>query len=535
MKKIIYIALFLLTTVFLFACDNNYSFSLDAEVNAVRDSITVTYTLNDPDKDLSASEVKAELTKKEDSKLISTQTLKFDKEKKTGSVKFSNLESATKYVITIYAGYDGEKVVLVEKEVTTLAEGADADTPYKITCVEDFTKVLKEDPKGYYVLENDIDFGGTSLDPLFTSTNQFLGHFDGKGHKISNYVVGTIKESENVVTYTKKSIATDYFGLFGYLGIDSVVTNVVLDNFQFHATRASSSKTYYGFIAGYCKGTISNITVTNSVMNISTTGALSEYHVGSIAGQVAGEGSISDCVVECNITVDGKNNVRIGGITASTLTATTQETVSNCSYKGDIDYIVNNTETKAKDETTIYVGGIVGINYLDVKGCSAVGEIVLALSYDNPSKSSVVMVGGLVGWNIGDAAELKDSTADVSINVSNKNKVNETAKVYVGLLVGQNGNDFANAYAIVENCHVVENATKAGIVIAGMDDADIKYGVIAKDTTIDTAEDKATTKSEASVTVEYYHFDKHEETNEDGSVTVTNKLALTKTETVVLK
>ena len=535
MKKIIYIALFLLTTVFLFGCDKNYSFSLDTDVNAVRDSITVTYTLKDPNKDLSASEVKAELTKKEGSKLISTQTLKFDKENKKGSIKFSNLDSDTTYVITIYAGYDGEKVVLATEEVKTLATGADADTPYEITSVEDFTKIVKEDPKGYYILKNDIDFGGTSLDPLFTSTNQFLGHFDGNGHKISNYVVGTIKESENVVTYTKKSIATDYFGLFGYLGIDSVVTNLVLENFQFHATRASSSKTYYGFIAGYCKGEISNITVVNSVMNISTTGALSEYHVASIAGQVAGEGSINNCTVECNITVDGKNNVRIGGITASTLTATTQETVSNCSFKGDIDYIVNNTETKAKDETTIYIGGVVGINYLDVKNCSAVGEITLALSYDNPSKSSVVMVGGLVGWNIGDAAELKDSTADVSINISNKNKVNETAKVYAGLLVGQNGNDFANAYAIVENCYVVENATKASINIAAHDAADIKYGVIANNTTIDGSVTNATTKTEVSVSAEYYHLDKHEETNEDGSVTVTEKLTLAKTETVVLK
>ena len=60
MKKIIYIALFLLSTFFLVACDDDYSFSIEASAVAVRESITVSYTLNDPEKELSSSEVKAD-------------------------------------------------------------------------------------------------------------------------------------------------------------------------------------------------------------------------------------------------------------------------------------------------------------------------------------------------------------------------------------------------------------------------------------------------------------------------------------------
>ena len=310
MKKIIYIALFLLSTFFLVACDDDYSFSIEASAVAVRESITVSYTLNDPEKELSSSEVKADLEKKADSKLVSTKTLSFDKETKQGTVKFSNLDSNTEYTVTIYAGYDGEKVVLHTENVKTLEEGASENKPYEIKTVKDFENIVKLDPNGYFKLMNDIDFGGKSISPLFTSTTQFLGHFNGQGYKLSNYIVGTPKEVDGKTTYTKKSIATDYYGLFGYLGNDSVITNLTLENFQFHATRVSSSKTYYGFIAGYCKGTISNVNVVNSVMNIDTTGAISEYHIASIAGQVAGAGVISNCTVECDITVNGKNNVK---------------------------------------------------------------------------------------------------------------------------------------------------------------------------------------------------------------------------------
>ena len=383
---------------------------------------------------------------------------------------------------------------------------------------------------------NDIDFGGKSISPLFTSTTQFLGHFNGQGYKLSNYIVGTPKEVDGKTTYTKKSIATDYYGLFGYLGNDSVITNLTLENFQFHATRVSSSKTYYGFIAGYCKGTISNVNVVNSVMNIDTTGAISEYHIASIAGQVAGAGVISNCTVECDITVNGKNNVKIGGIVASTLTATTHETITKCTFTGDIDYVVRNTDNKAKDETAVYIGGIIGVNYLDVKECSAVGEIVVSLEFDNPSKVSEVIVGGLVGWNIGDAAELVDSTADVAISITSQDKVNEKAKVYAGLLAGQNGANFASAYAIIDNCNVIENSKKANISVLVHDEVEVKYGVVAVDTTLKNGEEaKYSTKSEVNVAVEYYHYDTYEQTKEDGTVEKIEKLVLTETKSDVLK
>ena len=332
MKKLLYIALFLLTTFFLVGCDQEYSFSLDATVVAVRDSITVEYTLNDPEKELSSSEVKAELATKENSKVVSTKTLSFDKETKKGSVKFSSLESKTSYVLTIYAGYDGEKVVLFSKEEQTLDQGADEETPYEISSAEDFEKYVKNDNKGYFKLLNDIDLEGKTYTPFFTSTTQFLGHFDGNGHKIKNYIVGTKSVVDGVTSYGKTTIATDYYGLFGYIGEGGIVTNVTLENFQFHAYRVSSSKTYYGLIAGYCKGTISNVKVVNSLMNLETRGATSEYHIAALVGQLTGTGVISNCTVDCDIKVNGKNNVKLGGIVASTLGSTAKDAVSNCNY-----------------------------------------------------------------------------------------------------------------------------------------------------------------------------------------------------------
>ena len=193
--------------------------------------------------------------------------------------------------------------------------------------------------KSTFTLTADLDLssvcgaGVANWTPIGTSSNMFMGTFDGGGHTISNlYYNGTATDGTD-----------SYIGLFGFLGYNT------------------SSKT----------GVVKNLHLTG----VSLTGY---QYVGGIFGY-SSRGTVSSCCVEGSVTASG---TYAGGIGGSTYIGTSNRptAISDC-------YVAVSLSTTA---TEGYTGGIVGTltKNSSIQNCYATGSI------NAPSSGNI---GGLVG------------------------------------------------------------------------------------------------------------------------------------------
>lgn len=491
MKKIFYITLFALFTFFMVACDEtNYSFSIVVDnVSELRESVVFDLTLLDENKELEKSEIKGTISKKGSDTVITTKNVTFDSENKE-ELSFTGLTADTEYSVTIYAGYSGKKVTLVERNVKTSNEGTD-DAPYSIDSYDDFTNIVKKDRDAYFKLVNDIDFNGKSISPMFTSTSPFIGHFDGNGYTIRNFKVADKDEEGN---NKHVSSSSQYYGLFGYIGEGGKVSNVTLDSFTVYVARSTSlsstKSSNYGLLAGYCAGTIENVTVTNSSLNVKSSNKTKDLvSVGGLVGNLAEKGTITNVSVTANIKVDGVIDAVVGGVCGSTvnskrITKTENDVtvkvanISKASYTGDITVDLSGSTVSVP--TT--VGGIVGKNFSSlIDDCSSAGTITVNSAFTKAGNQTF-NVGGLVGWMISDNAVLSNSNSSVSFTITSLDTPTvseEKLTINAGLLVGKNGG-LAPAKSIVSNCKYTL-ATGAVNTINASEFAVVKTGLVANE------------------------------------------------------
>ncbi len=472
MKKIFYITLFALFTLFMVACDGSkYTFSITVDnVSELRESIVFDLTLSDEDEELENSEIKATISEKGSDSIISTKSLSFSSTSEY-ELTFTGLEPDTEYSVIVYAGYDGKKVVLVETDVKTSDEGTE-ESPYSIDSYEDFSNIVAKAKDGYFKLVADIDFNGKSISPMFTVSSPFTGHFDGNGKTIKNFKVADEDDEGNNVHVSSSS---QYYGLFGYIGADGEIFNLTLDSFEVYVSRAtslsSSKQSNYGLLAGYCAGTIKDITITNSSLNVKTTNNTKNLvNVGGLVGNLAANGTLSDINVGADINVNGVIDAVVGGICGSTVNAQRMTKVENdvtvkipniynAVYSGNLN--VNLEGSTCGVPTSI--GGLVGKNYSAlIDSCSSEGTITLNSNFTKGG-AQTINVGGLIGWMISDLSILSNSTSSVTFDVTTYNVPTvdgETLTVNAGLLVGTNGGG-APAKSMIVDC---EYEVKAGSI-----------------------------------------------------------------------
>ena len=175
--------------------------------------------------------------------------------------------------------------------------------------------VCKNDP-------NDPDYA-TDWTPIGNYSHQYTGTFDGSGYTIKSLSTPTDNNS-------------DYVGLFGWVGSDGVVQDVILID----ATLRGRS--YVGGLVGANTGTVQYCTLVGT-SNISSSSTLT----GGIVG--ANNGTVKNCYVAISGT----------------------SSISATSYG--------------------YVGGIVGYNYGRVENCHYSGSGTLSAVGDR--------IGGIVGFN----------------------------------------------------------------------------------------------------------------------------------------
>jgi hypothetical protein len=141
-------------------------------------------------------------------------------------------------------------------------------------------------------LENDLDLSSvtSSLDPIGTALNPYVGCFDGQGHTISNFV---IKSSGN------------YIGLFGVVGGDVVIRNLVLDK-----TCSISGGAFVGLIGGSNGGG----TVTMECLGNEGSVTASNQNAGGIFGCNMGA-KATPIFLNCYVTGPVKGKRESGQIT----------------------------------------------------------------------------------------------------------------------------------------------------------------------------------------------------------------------------
>ena len=546
MKKVLYIALFAMVALLMVGCKNKdsatdasqYQFQLILDdYSELRESIVVNVTLKDDLGQLVNSEVKAELTKKGDTTIISSKKLTFDATTKATEIKFTKLTAVTDYTLTIYTGYNGVRVDLLVKDLRTSDLGTETN-PYILKTKDDFTKYLKNDRAAYFELGCDVDFGGKGVNPLFTSSSAFTGHFDGKGYTIKNYVVADY-DTEGNMTYINTS--TQYYGLFGYIGTTGVVKNVNLEDSIIHIARkntmSSSQTLYYGLLAGYNSGVVENINVVNADINVKSTNRTEKLlTIGGLIGMNTGQGTVTKVSVDANIKVSGVIDVTVGGVVGTTLNAETVvkevegvsknvANISEASFDGTIN--VDIVGSNGYDANTI-VGGILGRNYRAlVDDCHSSGQIVVKTSYTS-LQSPKIVAGGLVGWNINDNARLTNSTSSIAFDVTTFDtpaEEGEVAEINVGLLVGINGGDRLPAYAKVSNCeYTLAEGAENVINVVTVDNRVVVNAGLVGNAVSENGVDTNKSNSDLEIVINYHALNEetkeYEKTGEFQKVTI---------------
>ena len=214
-------------------------------------------------------------------------------------------------------------------------------------------------PIDHATLTADIDMGGATI-----SSIEIYGYrtFDGAGHTISNAVV-------------------EGSGLFGNVGTDCTIKNVVLDNITVNA----ASGDYAGIVNGKFSGQYEKVTVLNSTVNAPN----SEY-VGGLAGAVYK--NIVDCKVE-NVSVTGTE--KVGGLVGFFTLADVGYSIElkNCS--------ANNVTVTATNAAKPYAGVIFGRGLatgsynFTFTNCSAqlkAGQKLIGQDYYNNIDTSAIAV-----------------------------------------------------------------------------------------------------------------------------------------------
>ncbi len=137
----------------------------------------------------------------------------------------------------------------------------------------------------YFELAQDLDMKGWTLPPIGTSRYEFVGNFNGNGHRIENLTVSNSRtdypQTPAGITETdfaSSSQVVNIVGLFGVVGkytgsslgtYDSQkneITNVGIENL---VVRSVADNTLVGLAAGYVNGTLSGVAVNDSTIDLS--------------------------------------------------------------------------------------------------------------------------------------------------------------------------------------------------------------------------------------------------------------------------
>ena len=336
-----------------------------------------------------------------------------------------------------------------EFEISTAADLRGlAELVNRITSVRFAGKTIK--------LANNIDLGGENFTPIGKSTtNNFLGTFDGQGHTISGLSV-TVNAGSSA----------GYAGLFGYVGATNANSDVQIKNVNIIAskieiTTSSSVKIYAGGLVGYFVGTnpIENCSV--KADTIIAFNSLDAY-AGGLAGYTEGT-PVNNSHASGNIVASAfSGRSYAGGLIGYASDGVYTITFSDCRTSGNVS---------APRGSETYAGGLIG--YLDNRGTAAYTTTFTNCyaSGDISTSSGTSYSGGLIG-RANQAIKITNSYASGNVTASLRAGV-AAFNYYSGGLVGYltggyvYGGSFEITKSYASGVISVDNAGSGGTYYCG--------------------------------------------------------------------
>ncbi|MDR2827889.1 MAG: hypothetical protein LBV51_00520 [Acholeplasmatales bacterium] len=361
MKKILILITILFASILLVSCKNDKVKIEWFSSTVANESIEVNLKVDDPSSSLRISSLLLiarldgstyEAARDEDAVFI--------KETETHLLKVTGLLKDTSYSVEVWGTLENsnESKKLDSKVFTTTNKGQNSTTPISITTVDEF-KAISDNSDSYFILENDIDFGGEILQgESFFSSNQsakaFKGHLNGNNFAVKNIVLST----------ATKPI---YHGLFGYIQADSTnsiynIKDLTLDNITVVDTTYIST-THVGILAGRVSANsiIENVVVKNSSLVGRFDGnSKTPSNVGGVIGYC--EGLVTNLVtqnVTLSINLFGTNSMNIGGVIGYTVSSSLPHVTNKLG--SDTSIVFNSLVTSIQPfSMTINIAGVVG-------------------------------------------------------------------------------------------------------------------------------------------------------------------------------
>ena len=339
------------------------------------------------------------------------------------------------------AGSISYKVTLTVAEPDFPGSGTQ-DDPYKVNSPKLLLKLSTEynkDPASFagnhWKQTAEIDMTGVKFTPIGIST-AFSGTYDGGNHAIKNLTIA--------------SAATNV-GLFGTVGNNAVIKNVVLDDTC--AISASNKSCRVGGIAGYInasgKNTIENC-VNHAAITCSTPTSFTSVfpaYAGGIVGEIAS--SKNNLVIGCKNYGTVKQTTPAsycaGGIAGSILA---NAVVANCENHGTVTALSGETWGGLGNGST--AGGIAASSAGYVSGCSNDGAVTAGM-----------YVGGIVGQN------LRGAVVESCYNAGPVAGNSEAANCALGGIAGDSSSAVLNKCYNVGTCtpHADSATTKFGRIV----------------------------------------------------------------------
>ena len=218
--------------------------------------------------------------------------------------------------------------------------------PYIIQTFEQFLNIDKLSGQGtstYYKLHSNIDANGQILTQTITN---FMGHFDGNGYEISNFVIsknnGTAGLFEQLNNASIQNLGvsgftiTNYDQFSGFTGglVGKAISSQVISSYSHNGNLNVNANA--GSLVGYISGsTIKYCYATNNVTSLITEEDNYMANLGGFVGQAENASIIEQCYSDGNVT----GTKRLGGFIAYAENVsisnsyTTVHTLTN--YSGD--------------------------------------------------------------------------------------------------------------------------------------------------------------------------------------------------------
>ena len=283
--------------------------------------------------------------------------------------------------------------------------------PYQIQSCESLNEVRKF-LNSSFIMINDSNCSGLSLEKIGNETSPFAGNFNGNGHKI----------------YGLNITSGNYTGLFGLLNNTAVISNLTIEDSNF------TGDNYVGCLSGYSifGSTINNVICSRINVNANQYSAGLIGHSSSLISEAR---VINSTITGTNYTggILGYNNKTINNsrIINSIITGANFTGGISGINNGTISVVYGANNTVRTTTSTTAIGGLVGKNYLTLSNSFFSGKLI-----------GNTNVGGLVGINNG---TISNSYSDANISFYT---IGESALINSGGIAGVNNGTISKVFSL---------------------------------------------------------------------------------------